>query len=135
MADPRADRSEGRRPGGWPVAEPDVTDGPFPPLGAARPVMDATCGRLAPGGHCGKPATWHVIWTSDTENGLCCDGHMDEVIRRWAFYDRHPVGAACTLPDVRLVWSWDDPPGRCVWVVDEETLALALAAEAVASPT
>lgn len=45
---------------------------------------------------CPKPATWHVMWTQDCENGTCCDEHMDETRKRWAFYAAHRMLPACT---------------------------------------
>ena len=102
-------RAEGRTP------SLDETRPDAPPLGPERPVMDLTCGRLIPPGHCGKPATWHFCWTDDAENGLCCDEHTEEAHRLGWGVDWHPVGPICTMPDSVWVGSIHSPPGRCDW--------------------
>lgn len=75
-----------------------------PPLSnLARPTGDLTCGRLTsdPGGHCPKTADWHVLWTADGDNTLCCAEHMTEAENNWVWFSRHPIGALCTaLPAV-----------------------------------
>lgn len=103
------------------------------PLGAERPSMDHTCGRLVPGGYCGAPAEWHVFWDDvELHNGVCCDMHYRNAKERWHMHDAHPLGAVCTMPDTTVVWSWEEPPGLCRWVVDEDTYALDAAEEMVA---
>jgi hypothetical protein len=104
-----------------------------PPLGKERAAMDQTCGFGADSPQCSKPATWHVVWTADLDNSVCCDEHMDYA-NAFAYYDRHPITDLCTFPAAVLVWSWDEPPGRCVWQVDDETMALATAAELTPVP-
>lgn len=95
-----------------------------PPLFGERPLMDQTCGRWFGDHNCGKPATWHFMWTEDGENGLCCDEHHDEALRVWSHHDKHPMTAVCTMPDSSWFYSWDQPPGMCAWTVSEDTLAL-----------
>jgi hypothetical protein len=75
-----------------------------------RPSYDLTCGRLTtdPDGHCPKRATWHVMWTSDGTNTLCCEEHMTEARQQWAFYGRHQLGMACTVAGAIFL------DGRCV---------------------
>lgn len=102
-----------------------------PPLLGDRPALDQTCGRWLGDTNCGRPATWHFMWTQDGDNGLCCDEHHDEALRTWTHHDRHPITAVCTLPDANWFFSWDEPPGCCRWVVSDETMALATATEAV----
>jgi len=108
---------------------PSVT----PPQGDEMPVMDASCGYGYPGPLCGRPATWHIIWTPDTDNGMACDEHAAHAAARWAWYDRHPMTETCSAPERQVIWSWDDPPGKCAWVVSEETLSLAQAAALVST--
>lgn len=101
----------------------------LPPLGDAQAAMDMTCAYGIPP-TCSRRATWHVIWTPDGENSIGCDEHAQEAEKRWTRYDRHPLTETCGMPDSNIIWSWDEAPGRCVWVVSEETLALAEAAKA-----
>jgi hypothetical protein len=103
-----------------------------PPLLGDRPAMDQTCGRWLGTTNCGKPATWHFMWTPEGDNGLTCDEHHDEALRVWTHHDRHPITAVCTMPDANWFFSWDEPPGYCRWVVgDEELVAQANAQEVV----
>lgn len=98
-----------------------------PPLGDIRLLGEATCGRsVGPtiNDGCGKPATWHVLWTADGDNGLTCDEHYAEVGIRWASLDSHPFGGVCCMPNTVWIDSTSEPPGLCRWVVDDETHAL-----------
>lgn len=106
-----------------------MTTAPLPPLGDEQPAGLLTCCYGTDPDLCGAPATWHIFWTLDGENGLACERHADEADQRWTRYDRHPVCGTCNLPGSEVRWSWDEPPGRCVWAVSDETF-LALAAEA-----
>lgn len=63
-----------------------------PPLFGIAPGLQ--CNRLMGGSDdvadaCGKPATWHIFWTPDLENGICCDHHAAEARSRWVFYAIH----------------------------------------------
>lgn len=100
-----------------------------PPLGGIRPVFEVTCGAGSEPNLCGKPATWHLIWDDDTENSLSCDECRAWAHKRWIVHDEHPLCETCTVPDRSIIWSWDEPPGRCVWIVSEETHALNMAAD------
>lgn len=106
-----------------------------PPLGRERPAGELICSRVTTsdidGPVCGKPATAHLFWDEDGENGVACDEHGIEARATWRIYDEHAVGGVCTMPMSSWVPSWEDPPGRCVWLVSDETLALAQAAESV----
>lgn len=98
---------------------------PTPPLGDIRPVLDTRCGYGDPP-VCPELSAWHIVWTPDMENSLACEKHAQEAAGRWTWYDRHPLTEVCTMPEATCVWSWDDPPGRCLWVVSDETMAVAL---------
>lgn len=90
---------------------PNIT----PPLGGPRPSGDQGCGRITGAGCCGEPATVHIAWTPDMDNGVVCPKHLTEARRWWVFYDHHPITPLCTLQDAGLVWvvSWEHPPGYC----------------------
>lgn len=55
------------------------------------------CSRWMSDRHCGKPATWHIIWTPAGENGLCCNTHMDEARHTWSFLAAHPYDPICSV--------------------------------------
>ena len=97
----------------------------LPPMFDIAPPL--VCSRWMVNGNCGKPATWHVIWTADMENGLCCDEHMAEVRREWAFYAAHPYEMVCSIRGCRFI----EEENRCV--VDDDDLGLE-ATESVAEP-
>ena len=103
-----------------------------PPLGGERPWFTMTCGFGTDPSLCDKPATWHVWWDEE-ENSLSCDEHMTYA-NGFAYYDKHPLGEVCTVPERTVVWSWEEPPGHCMWVVSDETYAAVEAAELVAVP-
>jgi hypothetical protein len=69
-------------------------------FGVAPPL---TCTRIG----CDADATWHVIWTADGENGMCCDKHETEARRRWVFYAIHPYRLECSADDARVYWLID----------------------------
>jgi hypothetical protein len=103
---------------------------PLPYLGDTRSFAETTCGRMVgPTANdlCGKPAVWHIRWDLSVENSIACEAHYGEICLRWVFYDSHPFGATCNLPDSVWVESADEPPGFCRWIVDEETHALNVA--------
>lgn len=91
-----------------------------PPLGGAAPPLQ--CNRALEGPldnptrYCGKPGTWHIIWTADCENGIACDEHYAEAKSRWVFYAAHPYEPVCSMPGA--VFLVDE--NRCV--VDEDLL-------------
>jgi hypothetical protein len=69
----------------------------LPPMFGAAPW--GTCSRVG----CEVPATHHVIWTADVENGLCCDKHMEEARRLWVFYAEHEYHVAfCSHPQAKF---------------------------------
>ena len=73
---------------------------------------------------CGAVATWHIIWTPDTENGMACDRHMPAV-RGFAYYAVHPHGPACGRPGSRYfhdenVCRWPDDSDGPVLVATVE---------------
>lgn len=76
-------------------------DYPFVPKLGTRPSGVYTCGFCPTGAevdYCGKPAAWHVMWDGELDNSLACDEHMEMILRRWVFKDRHPVCVDCTMP-------------------------------------
>ena len=84
----------------------------LPPLsGHASPI---NCTRVG----CNRPATHHVIWTADIDNGLVCPEHLEEVNERWCYFALHPYEMACSMPGA----FFRDALNRCV--VDEEWLGL-----------
>lgn len=88
---------------------PDLT----PPIGRIVDTSRQPCG-YSPGDtdatDCGTPATWHIAWDADLENGLACEPHMDMIRQRWVYVDRHPVGPVCGMPG--STWLFDEK--RCV---------------------
>lgn len=79
-----------------------MSDSITPPItGGGRFAGDLTCGRGTPEDHCGAPATWHILWTVDLENGVVCNEHMGEAQRRWVYVERHSISPDCTMPDAR----------------------------------
>lgn len=44
---------------------------------------------------CGKPATTHMLWTPDLDNGMACDEHKDD-FEAWR---THPLGGCCGMPN------------------------------------
>lgn len=105
---------------------------PIAPLGGHAPPLQ--CNRIVNGStfdapdHCGREAKWHVIWTEDLENGLCCDEHMEEVLAKWMFYARHPYRMECSMPGAVYLHDAN------VCLVDEDGLELEQPELAVASP-
>lgn len=82
---------------------------PFPPKGLGRaPAL--VCGfGSSPTDYCGEPATWHVFWTSDLDNGLQCDFHHDFARSHYVFYADHPYDPVCSLKGAR----YDEENNRC----------------------
>lgn len=94
-----------------------------PPLGQVAPPLQ--CNRLMSGAfdapepdYCGKPAKWHIIWTSDGENGIACDEHADEARRLWVYFGLHAYEPVCSIRGARYLPDED----RCV--VDDGDLGL-----------
>lgn len=73
----------------------------LPPMFGTAPPL--TCTRIG----CDADATWHVLWTADLENGLCCDEHYAETRRRWVYYAAHPYEPICSGENVLLAWRED----------------------------
>jgi hypothetical protein len=95
----------------------------LPPLGGVAPPLQ--CLRLlagTPGGgdeiHCGREGKWHIIWTSDCENGICCDEHYAETRDRWAYFAAHEYRMECSMPGAVYIFA----ENRCV--IDEDGLGL-----------
>ncbi|MFH9579114.1 hypothetical protein ACH4MO_14085 [Streptomyces globisporus] len=82
-----------------------------PPLGRILDTSRQRC-TFSPGdtdeATCKTPASWHVAWSADMENGLACDEHM-AVAQQYAYLDRHQVGGDCSMPGS----SWDFDRKRC----------------------
>jgi hypothetical protein len=98
-----------------------------PPIGRLLDTSQQRCG-FSPGDTdattCNTPATWHICWGADLENGLACDEHM-VYAQRYAYLDRHEITPDCSMPGS----SWDFDGHRCLieGVTDPEAAALALA--------
>lgn len=101
-----------------------------PALGPRRQEHFDACGfnpTLIEGDECGKPGTWHIIWTLDAENGVACGEHYEYVKRNFAFVCAHSRGPDCMMPGSFV--KWDE--NRCVVEgdpIDGPTLAAALGA-------
>lgn len=82
-----------------------------PPIGRLVDDGQHRCG-FSPGDTeettCNAPATWHICWDADLENGLACDEHM-AYAQQYAYLDRHPVVADCSMPG--SMWDFDEK--RC----------------------
>ena len=84
-----------------------------PPMGARRQERFDTCGfnpSMVEGDECGKPATWHIIWTLDAENGAACDEHFEDARATWVYVCAHRRGPDCMMPNSIVVWD----ENRCV---------------------
>lgn len=94
---------------------------PIAPLGRIVDTSRQQCS-YSPGDTdattCPKPATWHIAWDADLENGLACDEHMAEAERRWVYVDRHHVGHDCSMPG--STWYFEEK--RCGYPDDPEQL-------------
>lgn len=96
---------------------PDTGPSPFIALGPETDTSGQTCTHASsdnPANLCGTPATWHIVWDLNLENGLACDPHMAEARARLVFVDRHHVGPDCSMPGVH----WDFDNKRCVYPDD-----------------
>lgn len=82
-----------------------------PPIGRILDTGLQRCG-FSPGDTdettCNEPATWHICWEANMENGLACDAHMAHA-QRYAYLDRHKVVPDCTMPGCM----WDFDGKRC----------------------
>lgn len=84
-----------------------------PPMGHRRQDRFDTCGfnpSMIEGRECAKPATWHIIWTVDAENGAACEQHYQDARARWAFVCAHPRGPDCMMPGSLMLWD----ENRCI---------------------
>lgn len=84
-----------------------------PPLGPRRQENFDTCGynpTMTWGDECGKPGTWHIIWTFDAENGVACEEHYANARAKWAFVCAHPRGPDCMMPNSVVLFD----ENRCV---------------------
>lgn len=93
---------------------------PMPPLGGHAPPLQ--CNRLLrwpdESSKCGRPATFHIVWTADLENGLACDEHMAEAKTKWCFFAVHLYRMECSMPGAIYLHEEN------VCVVDEDGLGL-----------
>lgn len=93
-----------------------------PPIGRIVDTSRQRCS-YSPGdtdaNDCGKPATWHIAWDTQLENGLACDEHMAHVQQHFAYVDRHPVGTDCGMPGA--AWFFEEK--RCGYPDDPQPLA------------
>lgn len=99
-----------------------------PPLGRLINDGQHRCGfspRDTEADTCNAPATWHICWDANYETGLACDEHMIYA-QRYAYLDRHPVGADCSMPGSL----WDFGGHRCLveGTAGSESAGLALPA-------
>lgn len=78
-------------------------------MGVAPPGL---CARWLVDGPCGKPATLHVLWDTDLNNGPVCLDHEHEALTRWTPIDSHPYGPACARSGDGA--AWDKARGECV---------------------
>lgn len=84
-----------------------------PPLGPRRQHLFHQCGynaSVVEGNECGKPATWHIIWTLDAENGAACDEHYENAKANYVFVCAHQRGADCMMPNSVVLFD----ENRCV---------------------
>lgn len=105
-----------------------------PPIGGVAPPLQ--CNRIVTGdldgrGYCGRPATWHIMWTADCENGLACDEHAQEAREWWAFYAIHEYEPACSMSDFGALYYHD--LNRCI-IPGDPSLEAAAEQEAPLTP-
>lgn len=104
-----------------------------PPIGRILDTSQQRCG-FSPGDTdettCNAPATWHIVWDVDLENGLACDQHMT-CAQQYAYLDRHEVTPDCSIPGSM----WDFDGRRCLveGATDSDAAALALPCHVEAS--
>lgn len=96
-----------------------------PPIGRLLDTTLQRCG-FSPGDTdettCNEPATWHICWEANMENGLACDEHM-AYAQRYAYLDRHKVVPDCTMPGSM----WDFDGKRCIVPATGELETVAVA--------
>ena len=69
---------------------------------------------------CDRPATVHLIFTDDLENGVGCSMHATEAaLRAWTLA-QHDLGTPCCAPG--SIYSWE--LNVCVFPVDGDAPAL-----------
>ncbi|MCX4450694.1 hypothetical protein [Streptomyces sp. NBC_01789] len=87
---------------------------PFVPKRGPRPVGQQLCAYTETGheeDYCNKPGTWHVMWDGDLEHSFTCDQHMELILQRWMFDDRHPAVGDCGMPGAL----WEYKGKRCAF--------------------
>jgi len=108
-----------------------LTMDPNVPLGRIVDTSQQNCS-YSPGDRpesdCGQPATWHIAWDAQLENGLACDEHMAEAQRDYVYVDRHRVTPDCAMPG--SIWFFEEK--RCGYPDDPERQAASKAQHATA---
>lgn len=86
---------------------------PFAPLGRNLDHRGQKCS-YSPGDtdttDCPADATWHILWTTQLDNGFACDPHMAVAREQFVFVDSHQVGPDCGTPG--RVWHYTQK--RCL---------------------
>lgn len=99
--------------------------GDFLPPFREGDVPSHICSRWIVDHNCGRPATWHIIWTVDLENGTVCDEHLEEARREWVFFAVHPYEPSCAPP---ALFFW--PENFCRKPEDDQGVSTVAYAEA-----
>ncbi|MFD5875668.1 hypothetical protein [Streptomyces sp. NPDC060322] len=101
---------------------------PFPDFTPTERIGDPRCGSKsathAPA--CGKPATWHVLWTATPPAplSLLCDEHMAHARQHLVYADQHPAAMICDIPGTGWLTT---TPSQCVLTTTTELNAQAQA--------
>ncbi|MFF4179649.1 hypothetical protein [Streptomyces sp. NPDC001750] len=92
-----------------------MSDRILPDWTPAERVGDPRCGSQPALGAetCGKPATWHVLWTATppAPMSLLCDRHMAQARAELVYTDRHRAAVICDMPGTG--WWLAETPSRC----------------------
>lgn len=88
----------------------------FPEFGTVGPPQRCGFGTTLENA-CGKPATWHVLWSSRGNASLECEFHHRVAHSRWLFYADHPFDPNCCLPGA----SYDKAKNRCFWPEEDSS--------------
>lgn len=96
-----------------------------PPLLGVKPPT--VCGYMPDGVVCAKPATWHIIWNPEMDNGAACDEHY-EASKRWAWYTSHRMNDVCREGGGYVVFLSDAGDSTCVHDEDHGDLLASIAA-------
>lgn len=104
---------------------------PFPDFTPTERIGDPRCGSQ-PAAHvpaCGKPATWHVLWTATPPAplSLLCDEHMAHAQQNLVYVDRHPAAVICDIPGTGWLTGTSS---RCVLTTTIDTARHAATEEA-----